>query len=260
MLKKMFALMLFSSLIITSCGQKDATQETNKKDESKNKVEIVEMEEAKESRIEKDENGKLIIEKLPQFEPMVDGEEYAVMKTNMGDISIRFFPEVAPNAVNNFKVHAQNGYFDGLIFHRVIENFMIQGGDPKGTGTGGTSIWKTPFNDEFDYDILNFGGSLAMANSGKNTNGSQFFINLNVEIPQAGLDNLRKAEYPEIIVEKFAEVGGNPHLNFKHTVFGQVFDGMDIVSKISKVKVGAGSKPVEDVIIESIEMKNYEKK
>lgn len=106
-----------------------------------------------------------------------ENEEVAIMHTNKGDIYIRFFPEAAPKAVENFKTHAKNGYYNGLTFHRVIKDFMIQGGDPKGDGTGGESIWKTPFEDEFDQKLMNIYGSLAMANSGTNTNGSQFFIN-----------------------------------------------------------------------------------
>ena len=112
-----------------------------------------------------------------QTEKPAKGEEIAVMHTNMGDISIRFFPEAAPKAVENFKTHAKNGYYDGLTFHRVIADFMIQGGDPNGTGTGGESIWGGKFEDEFDQKLLNITGALSMANSGPDTNGSQFFIN-----------------------------------------------------------------------------------
>lgn len=105
------------------------------------------------------------------------GEEIAIMHTSMGDISIRFFPEAAPKAVENFKTHAKDGYYDGLTFHRVINDFMIQGGDPNGDGTGGDSIWGEPFEDEFSDTLFNIRGSLSMANSGPDTNGSQFFIN-----------------------------------------------------------------------------------
>ena len=107
----------------------------------------------------------------------VAGDLVAIMHTNMGDISIRLFPEFAPKTVENFTTHAKNGYYDGLTFHRVIKDFMIQGGDPDGTGAGGKSIWGDSFEDEFDKKLLNIRGSLAMANSGPATNGSQFFIN-----------------------------------------------------------------------------------
>lgn len=112
-----------------------------------------------------------------QLDMPADGEEIAVLHTTMGDITMRFFPEAAPKAVENFKTHIQNGYYNGLTFHRVIASFMIQGGDPNGNGTGGESIWGEPFADEFDAKLFNLRGSVAMANSGVNTNGSQFFIN-----------------------------------------------------------------------------------
>lgn len=113
-----------------------------------------------------------------QQEMPAKGDTVAIMHTTMGDIHIRLFPEAAPKAVENFTTHAKNGYYNGLTFHRVMENFMIQGGDPKGNGTGGENIWKTEgFEDEFDKKLMNIRGSLAMANSGPNTNGSQFFIN-----------------------------------------------------------------------------------
>ena len=113
-----------------------------------------------------------------QTELPAEGEEIAVMQTSMGDIYIRLFPEAAPKAVENFTTHAKNGYYDNLTFHRVMDNFMIQGGDPKGDGTGGESIFESgAFEDEFDSKLLNLRGALSMANSGENTNGSQFFIN-----------------------------------------------------------------------------------
>lgn len=112
-----------------------------------------------------------------QLEAPAAGEEVAVMHTSKGDITMRFFPEAAPKTVQNFKEHAKSGYYDGLTFHRVIENFMIQGGDPKGNGTGGESIFGDKFEDEFDQKLLNLNGAVSMANSGPNTNGSQFFIN-----------------------------------------------------------------------------------
>lgn len=112
-----------------------------------------------------------------QLEKPEIGDQIAIMHTSKGDISIRFFPEAAPKAVENFTELAKKGYYNNLTFHRVIKDFMIQGGDPKGDGTGGESVWGTAFEDEFDSKLLNLSGSLAMANSGVNTNGSQFFIN-----------------------------------------------------------------------------------
>ena len=112
-----------------------------------------------------------------QLEKPQSGEQVAILHTSMGDISLRFFPEAAPKTVENFITHAQEGYYDGLTFHRVVEDFVIQGGDPNGNGTGGESIYGTAFEDEFSDKLFNIRGSVAMANSGADTNGSQFFIN-----------------------------------------------------------------------------------
>ena len=114
-----------------------------------------------------------------QLEEPEVGEEIAIMHTNMGDIYIRFFPEGAPKAVENFKTHAKNGYYNGLEFFRIMEDAYIQSGDPKNNGTGGTSIWGSDFEDEFDQKLLNLRGSISMANRGVNANGSQFIINQN---------------------------------------------------------------------------------
>ncbi len=143
----------------------------------------------------------------------------AVLETTQGEVEIELYPKEAPLAVANFVGHIQNGYYNDLIFHRVIDGFMIQGGDPLGTGTGGQSIWGKPFPDEFN-DALRFDqlGLLAMANSGPTTNGSQFFITTS------------KPNW----------------LNDKHTIFGKVVAGYDNVVKIEKTKTGAGDKPVED--------------
>ena len=130
------------------------------------------------------------------------------MKTSRGDIYIRLFPEGAPKTVENFVTHAKNGYYDGLTFHRVMEDFMIQGGDPKGNGTGGESIWGGKFADEFDAKLLNLRGSLSMANSGANTNGSQFFINLNKTFQDS-----YSRSYWEKMYEQMVSVYGKDMMN-----------------------------------------------
>lgn len=192
---------------------------------------------------------------IAQLEKPAKGEKIAVMQTNMGDIKIRLFPEVAPKAVENFICHAENGYYDGLIFHRVINDFMIQGGDPTGTGRGGESIYGHSFEDEFDLSARNYRGALSMANAGPNTNGSQFFI-VQAKSVDDGLisqmTELADRGFPEEVTENYKKIGGTPWLDFKHTVFGQVFEGMDVVDNIAQVKVGPQDKPVNDVIIEKI--------
>ena len=190
----------------------------------------------------------------PQLSTEVAADEaLVVMNTTMGPIKIKLFPKQAPKTVENFLTHAENGYYDGIIFHRVIEDFMIQGGDPTGTGMGGTSIYGDTFEDEFSQDLFNLKGALSMANAGPGTNGSQFFI---VHASQApgSVDQMTKGGWPADIAQAYSEMGGTPHLDQKHTVFGQVIEGMDVVDKIAKVKKGRQDKPVEDVSIESIEI------
>ena len=245
-----------------------------------------------------------------QLEKPTAGDTIAVMHTSMGDISLRLFPEAAPKAVENFTTHAKEGYYNGLIFHRVMDDFMIQGGDPKGNRTGGESIWGELFEDEFDQKLLNLRGSLSMANSGANTNGSQFFINQAPASSFSGKDQfvsqeeLYKSEdfqtqvsayyrqnesqlkstykswtdyyqalllqlapvasmVPDEVWTLYEQNGGNIHLDGAwrssggHTVFGQVFEGMDVVDAIAKVETDDNNKPLEDVVINSIEITEY---
>ncbi|MFC1708941.1 peptidylprolyl isomerase [Candidatus Omnitrophota bacterium] len=146
-------------------------------------------------------------------------EKIVVLETNQGAIEIQLKPDIAPKACENFIGLVEKGYYDGIIFHRVIKNFMIQGGDPTGTGTGGASIWGMPFEDEVTESVkFDKPGILAMANSGPSTNGSQFFI---TTVP-------------------------TPWLNMRHTIFGEVIAGYDVVQKIEDTRVGSRDKPVED--------------
>lgn len=175
----------------------------------------------------------------------------ATLKTNQGDIEIQLFPKQAPMTVENFVRLAQKGYYDGTTFHRVISDFMIQGGDPKGDGTGGTSIWEHPFEDEFSRELFNLRGALSMANSGPNTNGSQFFIVQNKNMPKRYIKQMEPAGYPKEIIKAYKQ-GGTPWLDGRQTVFGQVISGMDIVDKIAKVKKDKLDKPLDDVTINTI--------
>ncbi len=178
----------------------------------------------------------------------------AVIKTNHGDMKVMLFPEAAPKAVENFTTHAKNGYYNGIIFHRVIKDFMIQGGDPQGMGFGGESIWGEPFADEFSLEALNFKGALSMANSGPNTNGSQFFIVQAGSVDERLIGQMEDAGYPAEAIEKYKEVGGTHWLDFRHTVFGQVIEGMGVVDEIASVAVGRNDKPIEDVVILGIDV------
>ena len=187
------------------------------------------------------------------------GDTLAVMHTNMGDIKIKLFPEKAPKMVENFVTHSKNGYYNGLKFHRVINDFMIQGGDPRGNGTGGESIWGGSFSDEFDPELHNLRGALSMANSGPDTNGSQFFIVQAREVPSNMLEQMRDLEdngFPADITAAYEALGGTPWLDFRHTVFGQVTEGMDVVDAIAAVET-VNDVPRSDVIIESIEVTEF---
>lgn len=191
-----------------------------------------------------------------QLRTPATGDTVAVMSTNHGDIKILLLPEYAPLAVENFSKHAQNGYYDGLIFHRVINDFMIQGGDPTGTGCGGESVFGGSFKDEFHPEAHNLRGALCMANSGPNTNGSQFFIVQAKNVPAQMLSQMKEMpeSFPEDIVNAYSELGGTPWLDFRHTVFGQVYEGMDVVDEIAAVDVGANDKPTEQVTINGIKI------
>ncbi|WP_125770593.1 peptidylprolyl isomerase [Companilactobacillus furfuricola] len=173
------------------------------------------------------------------------------LKTNHGDISIQLFDDLAPKTVKNFVGLAEKGYYDGVIFHRVIPDFMIQGGDPTGTGAGGESIYGGSFEDEFSDELFNLTGALSMANAGPNTNGSQFFIVSNENMPKRMIKDMASAGYPEEVIAAYKN-GGTPWLDHRHSVFGQVVSGMDVVQEISRVKRDGGDKPVDDVIIESV--------
>jgi len=195
------------------------------------------------------------------------GDLVAIMKTDLGDISIRLFDKLVPKTVENFTTHAKNGYYDGIKFHRVISNFMIQGGDPLGNGTGGESIWGGSFDDEFTPQLHNFYGALSMANSGPNTNGSQFFIvqASSDTITDAAADWFKQQGFTDEDFKLYVKYGGTPWLDHGHTtqgdghaVFGQVYDGMDVVNAIANVAVKAdGSTPANDIKIITIEIKEY---
>lgn len=188
------------------------------------------------------------------------GDQVAVIKTSMGDIKVMFFKSVAPKAVENFTTHAQKGYYDNVIFHRVISDFMIQSGDPQGTGMGGESIWGKPFKNEISDKARNFRGALAMANSGSDTsNGSQFYIvqadtksisdsTLSSAVAQTGY------QMSDEVKAKYKEVGGAPWLDGSYTVFGQVISGMDVVDKIAAVQVDGNNKPLDKITINKIEL------
>ncbi len=195
-----------------------------------------------------------------QYEEVRKGDMVAeLVIKNYGSIKIRLFEGKAPKACENFITHAKEGYYDGLTFHRVINDFMIQGGDPDGDGTGGESIWGEPFEDEFTNDLMPIRGALCMANAGADTNGSQFFIVQCDSYDIKRVINLREnTELDDELIDYYKEVGGAAHLYEAHTVFGQVFEGMDVVDKIAATTTDEDDKPMEAVIIETIKIYQYE--
>lgn len=192
-----------------------------------------------------------------QLSSPVKGDKIAQIKTTLGDIFVKLFPEYAPKAVENFVSLAESGYYNGIIFHRVIKGFMIQGGDPTGTGMGGESKWGAPFEDEFTPVLHNLYGALSMANAGPFTNGSQFFIVEAKSVPDGMSEQMKEYpdSYPEECIAAYEKLGGTPWLDYHHTVFGQVYDGMETVEKIADVKVGNADKPLTDVSILGIDIK-----
>lgn len=233
-----------------------------------------------------------------QLEMPEKGDTIAILHTNMGDITWRFFPENAPKTVQNFIDLAKAGKYDNTIFHRVINNFMIQGGDyENANGTGGKAANGGQFEDEFCNKLFNIRGSVAMANSGKDTNGSQFFINQATAESFSGFTSYEEswkvarniiAQYvnqnkqddisninglsfynptivPDDVKKLYEENGGNPHLDGAfnaadkgHTVFAQVIDGMDVVDKIAKTEVDQSNMPKTPVVINSVEITTYQ--
>lgn len=234
-MKKIYMLLFVVSIsLLSACsGNVGSESQMNSSDNALNKkvvkVETTKTEEnVDENNLTNNENN---MSEFNQNAMPEKGEEIAVMKTSLGTIKFRLFPEYAPKTVENFKGLIAKDYYNGIIFHRVIPDFMIQGGDPTGTGAGGESIWGKAFEDEFNTNLHNIYGALSMANAGPNTNGSQFFIVQNKE--------------------------GTPWLDNHHSVFGQVIEGMDVVNKIALVKRDSSDKPLTDVIIEDLSIEKY---
>ncbi|HHV31974.1 peptidylprolyl isomerase [Caproiciproducens sp. LBM24188] len=239
---------------------------------------------ASDGRIRPDDGKKLGY----QLEKPQKGEDIAVLTTSMGVVKLRLFPDAAPKTVENFKGLIQKGYYNGLTFHRVIKDFMIQGGDPKGDGTGGESIWGKEFADEFNTNLVNIRGSVSMANAGADTNGSQFFINQKGTSEPINWAYYKQAynvfkQYPNEFLQQYGgnwpdmskvtdayqtlynEQGGNPNLDgaysiaqIGHTVFAQVIEGMDVVDKIAAVETDQNDKPTTAVKIVKAEIQKYQ--
>lgn len=216
---------------------------------------IAEEKETTEGENSEDIESELRMAEMEMFEEPLLGSEIAVMEIkDYGTIKIKFYEDVAPKAVENFKGLAKEGYYDGLTFHRVIEDFMIQGGDPTGTGTGGESFFGSDFGPEYKDGYFPYKGTLCMASvSGvENSLSSQFFI---VQAGPETASSEQVEDLPESIQRLYMEKGGTPHLYKAHTVFGYVYEGMDIIDKVAKTKTDDNDKPLNNVIIKSVKIK-----
>jgi len=218
-----------------------------------------------------------------QAQMPAEGEEIAIIKTSKGVMKMRFFPEEAPLAVENFKTLAKDGYYDGITFHRVIEDFMVQGGDPTATGMGGESCWGEDFAIEVSERLHFYRGAVAMANAGPDTNGSQFFVvqqdsvmedllqaivdardnneeELGMTLTDGNYYTLRQL-FPDEVLEHYRTVGGSVHLEYvfggAYSIFGQVFEGLETVDEIAAAETDETDKPLEDIIIHNITFETY---
>lgn len=203
-----------------------------------------------------------IDEPVVNFTPPEKGDEIVVMNIkDYGTVKIRLFPEYIPQGSENFLELARSGYYDGLTFHRVINDFMIQGGDPLGNGTGGESIWGDKFDGGTFNRLIHAAGAVAYANSGAtSTNGSQFYIVTGTVYDDAGLENIKASGnyLSENMAEVYKTVGGTPFLDGSYTVFGQVIDGLDIIFKIQQVSTDVNDMPLDQVIIDSVTVEKYD--
>ena len=272
-LKKVFIVLALIVLlfVLTACGEKNdnntsttgnITNNNSQKEQGgtegmKNALEFV-------ADVQKLDSDKILENAEKQMAEPKEGDTIAIFHIDgYGDIKVKFFEDVAPKACENFITHAKEGYYDGVIFHRVIDEFMIQGGDPEGTGYGGESIWGKGFDEELDATILPYRGALCMASSGTGTTslGSQFYIvqahydeMMNAYLEDAGLNSIIKA------FEKYEGSLYNLIAYGQYTTFGQVIEGMDIVDEIASVETDSrNNKPVQDIVISSVEITNYSK-
>lgn len=265
------------ALCLTGCGSKNTAEKDSNNIEATVTPEENPTEETPVVEVREEPSLSKAARKLKQFKELKKGDTIAeIVVKDYGTMKIKLFPEQAPKAVENFVTHSNNGYYDEVTFHRILEDFMIQGGDPEGTGMGGQSIWGSPFEDEFSDDLYPYRGALCMANSGSDTNGSQFFI---VQADEEEVNRLQalvmeryrlsmidyvEQGYSTTLTEKeldgFLTYGGTPWLTRHHTVFGQLYEGFEVLDAIAATEVDSAGAPVNPVVIETITITEYEGK
>ena len=208
-----------------------------------------------------DGEGELYQRMMPEI-----GDQIAIIHTNLGDFTVRLFPDEAPRAVENFVKLAQSGYYDGCIFFKIEHDFFIQSGDPTNTGTGGQSYWGKDFKDEYSSMLHHIYGALAMARGeNPNTNRSQFFFVTNKNISHRWESDFSTEQaknpalgYTQKVQDAYLENGGAPWLDQVSTVFGQVVIGLNIMDKIARQEIDENGKPITDVVITTIEITTYQ--
>lgn len=241
------ALILSASIMLTGCGGTNADKMLTDAEATDNAADPdLQVTAAAEEEAE-----------ILNFIPPQSGEKIAVITVrDFGEIKIKLFPEAAGKGVENFVGLADMNYYDELIFHRIIPDFMNQGGDPRGNGTGGSCLWGEKFDGGIPEGLYHFTGAVAYANSGStSTNGSQFYI-VNTQDGDYGSFDLRG--YPENVKAMYEEKGGTPFLDGGYTVFGQVFEGIDVVRAMSQVETDENDKPLSQVVMESVRIVEYE--
>lgn len=251
MKKKMLAVLMSACLfagVLTGCGNQETVSSTPVGADGLKEIGTITVDESKRENKLSEET------ELRQFQAPKSGDTVAVMETSKGTIKIVLYPDIAPKAVENFVTLARQGYYDGVTFHRVIKDFMIQSGDPTGTGRGGESAFGEDFEDEFSLELYNFRGALSMANTGEpSSNSSQFFIvQADEDTMQEEVFSSNEGLYTQDILEAYMEVGGTPWLDQKHTVFGQVYEGMSVVDKLANVSQDQNGTPSKADTIQSV--------
>lgn len=262
-MKKLLALLISTSLIcmLAGCGDVDTTVTQTAKQGT-------ETTEAQPAETQAVDNDPAVLDDECGYTDMMnytvpkDGEDIVeIVIKDKGTVKIKLFPEILPKACENFTTLVSQGYYDGLTFHRIIADFMIQGGDPDGTGRGGRCIWGEKFDGGYSKYLYHVKGALAYANSGSTaTDGSQFYIVVGQKADKNNIDATNPYfTYTDKAYEAYAEDGGTPWLDGGYTVFGQVFEGMDIVTDIcNNTKVDGNDMPVEPVIIEKASIVKFE--
>ncbi len=256
----LLVVLLFS---LTACGDKsENTSSLNNTTSEEDKTEMTDAQKFT-SELKNLTADEVIANAEAQMAEPEEGDAIAIFHIEgYGDVTVKFFEDVAPKACENFITHAKEGYYDGLTFHRVINEFMIQGGDPLGNGTGGESIWGEDFGEELSPTVLPYKGALCMASRGTGTNsiGSQFFI------VQANYNKEMEAYFSHYgysnLLSSYEKYGGDLldlAISYQYTTFGQVIDGLDVVDAIAATETDANDKPASDVVISSIEITTYSK-